>query len=97
VVNEEVLRTPSRIPIAGATETFDINDFNESCLAPVAFERVRFLTGVLVGEGSLSIGDKVTSKLVARFNEAYAANVISKKLHWVERPLATGPVEALLR
>ena len=76
---------------------FDVNDFDEACVAPVAYEVVRFLTSVLVGASALGISDKVASKLVTRFIETYAANVVSKKPRWVERPLATGPVKTLLQ
>ena len=76
---------------------FDLNDFDESCVAPVAFELVRFLTSIGVGASPLGISDKVASKLILRFIETYAANVISKKPRWVERPLATGPVKTLLQ
>ena len=75
----------------------DLNDFDESCVAPVAFELVRFLASIGVGASPLGISDKVASKLVMRFLETYAANVISKKPRWVERPLATGPVKTLLQ
>lgn len=76
---------------------FDLNDFDESCVAPVAFELARFLTGVLVSGSALGIRDKTASRLMAQFIDAYAANVTHAKPRWVERPLATGPVRTLLR
>ena len=75
---------------------FDLIDFDESCVAPVAFELVRFLTGVLLAGHAVKIGEKITATLIAEFVETYAANLITKKPRWIERPLATGPVKTLL-
>lgn len=76
---------------------FDLNDFDESCLAPVALELVRFQASLLAGAQVLGIGGKAAEQLLAAFIERYAANLISKKPRWVERALATGPVRTLLR
>ena len=75
---------------------FDLNDFDESCVAPVAFELVRFLASILVGAKSLGIDDKTASAMAAKFIEVYATNIVSAKPRWVERSLATGPVKKLL-
>ena len=75
---------------------FDLIDFDESCVAPVAFELVRFLTGVLLAGHAVKIGEKITATLIAEFVETYAANLITKKPRWIERPLAIGPVKTLL-
>jgi uncharacterized protein (DUF2252 family) len=75
---------------------FDINDFDESCVAPAAFELVRFLASVLIAGNTLKIREKVTAGMAAEFIETYAANAVSKKPRWVERQLATGPVKTLL-
>lgn len=76
---------------------FDLVDFDESCVAPVAFELVRFLTSILVGAKSLNISTATASKMVNHFVDCYAANVIAAKPRWVERSLATGPVRKLLQ
>jgi uncharacterized protein (DUF2252 family) len=76
---------------------FDLNDFDESCVAPAAFELLRFLTSVLLAGDTLPISKKVTAELINAFIDSYAASLISKKPRWVERPLATGPVKTLLR
>lgn len=75
---------------------FDINDFDESCVAPVGYELVRFITSILVAAGPLRIEPKVADRLTRQFVENYAANIAAKKPRWVERPLATGPVRTLL-
>ncbi len=76
---------------------FDLNDFDESCVAPLTFELVRFQTGLLAGAGALDIGRKVADRLLTEFIEHYAANLMSKKPRWVERALASGAVRTLLR
>ncbi len=76
---------------------FDMNDFDESCVAPVALELVRFLTSILVAAKPLKINSTTASKMVASFIETYAANVISTKPRWIERSIATGPVKKLLQ
>ena len=76
---------------------FDLNDFDESCVAPVAFELVRFLASILVAANSLKISEATASEMVAGFIETYSANVISTKPRWIERSLATGPVKKLLQ
>ncbi len=76
---------------------FDVNDFDESCVAPVAFELVRFLAGILIAGNTLHFSKKLSAELVDSFITTYTANLISKKPRWIERPLATGPVRTLLR
>ncbi len=76
---------------------FDLGDFDEACIAPVAYELVRFVTSILVAAKSLKISDATAAKLIARFIETYASNVVLAKPRWVERSLATGPVRKLLQ
>ena len=76
---------------------FDVVDFDESCVAPVAFELVRLLTSMLVGARPLNISASTASKMVNHFVQCYAANVMAAKPRWVERSLATGPVRKLLQ
>ncbi len=76
---------------------FDLVDFDESCVAPVAYELVRFLTSILVAAKPLKISDATASKMIDQFIETYATNVIATKPRWVERSLATGPVKKLLQ
>lgn len=76
---------------------FDLNDFDESCVAPVALELVRFLTSILIAAKPLKISSTTASKMVASFIQTYSANVISTKPRWIERSIATGPVRKLLQ
>ena len=76
---------------------FDLVDFDESCIAPVAHELVRFLTSILVAAKPLGISASTASKMVNQFIASYAMNVIAAKPRWVERSLAAGPVKKLLQ
>ena len=76
---------------------FDINDFDESCVAPLAFDLVRFVTSILVAAKPLKISDKMAMEMIAAFLETYAATIKSTKPRWVERSIATGPVKSLLQ
>jgi uncharacterized protein (DUF2252 family) len=76
---------------------FDLVDFDESCVAPVACELVRFLASILIAAEPLKIADANASEMVDQFIETYAANVMAAKPRWIERSLATGPVKKLLQ
>jgi uncharacterized protein (DUF2252 family) len=76
---------------------FDLNDFDDACLAPVAYELLRVITSILVAAKSMKLGNNRASQLMAGFIDTYAANVLAGKARWVERPLATGPVKSLLQ
>ena len=76
---------------------FDLVDFDESCIAPVAFELVRLLTSILVAAKPLKMSDAIAGKMIQQFLDHYAANVVARKPRWTERALATGPVKKLLQ
>ena len=76
---------------------FDISDFDESCVAPLTYDLVRFASSVLVAATYLKIGRKQAQALVEHFIEVYAATIGSTKPRWVERATATGPVKSLLQ
>ena len=76
---------------------FDISDFDEACVAPFAYDLVRFVSSVLVAANYVQIGGKQAQALVEHFVKAYAATIESTKPRWVERATATGPVKSLLQ
>ena len=76
---------------------FDLNDFDEACLAPLTFELVRFLASILVASKELGISRKQALKLMSGFVDTYAATLLSGKPRWVERATAIGPVKTLLQ
>ncbi|MEP7103037.1 MAG: DUF2252 family protein [Burkholderiales bacterium] len=75
---------------------FDINDFDESALAPATWDLVRFLASVQVGAAALKVGDRKAQRLCETFVEAYADALALGKAYWVERDTATGLVHELL-
>ena len=75
---------------------FDVNDFDESALAPASWDLVRFLTSLRVGIHSLSEGDAKTQMLCQTFLDAYGAALTLGKAYWVERETAQGLVRQLL-
>ena len=75
---------------------FDINDFDESALAPATWDLVRFLASVQVGAATLKVGEAEAQRLCETFVEAYADALALGKAYWVERDTATGLVHELL-
>ena len=51
---------------------FDLNDFDEACLAPALWELVRFLTSIRVGGKTLGMDRRMTTTLMRAFLEGYA-------------------------
>jgi len=76
---------------------FDLNDFDESCVAPLTYEVVRFLSSIFVAAKSLKIAKKDTELLAVAFLERYCEALATTKPRWVERATATGPVKELLQ
>ena len=75
---------------------FDLNDFDESALAPVTWELVRFLSSILVAGGSLRATPDDSNALCKVFLEGYAGALALGKARWVERDTASGLVHELL-
>lgn len=75
---------------------FDLNDFEEACLAPCTWELLRLLSSVLVGAATLEIGQRKGVALCRTFMDAFRINLIDGKPRWIERSLAKGMVRDLL-
>ena len=75
---------------------FDVNDFDESALAPASWDLVRFLTSLRIGADSLSIRESRAQGLCQIFLDAYASSLALGKAFWVERDTAQGLVRHLL-
>ena len=75
---------------------FDLNDFDESALAPAPWEIARFVTSVHVAAESLGVGGREATTLARTFLEAYGSALTDGKARWVERAIATGMVRELL-
>ena len=75
---------------------FDINDFDESALAPATWDLLRLLASVQVGAATLRVDEAQAQHLCEIFVEAYADALALGKAYWVERDTATGLVRTLL-
>lgn len=75
---------------------FDINDFDESALAPASWDLVRFLTSVLLAAADLKADADEARKLCDAFVRAYATALAGGSPRWVERDTAGGLIEELL-
>ena len=75
---------------------FDVNDFDESVLAPASWDLVRFLTSLRVGADTFSVSDSSAQVLCQAFLDAYASSLTLGKTYWVERETAQGLVRGLL-
>ena len=75
---------------------FDINDFDESALAPASWDLVRFLTSVLLAADDLKADAAQAGKLCDAFVRTYAAALASGSPRWIERDTAGGLIEELL-
>ncbi|MHB8423377.1 MAG: DUF2252 domain-containing protein [Leptospirales bacterium] len=75
---------------------FDLNDFDEACLAPCTWELLRFLSSVLTGAPALKLSEPDAVALCRHFLDIYRDELATGKSKWIERPLATGRVRELL-
>src|SRR3984885_1636923 len=76
---------------------FDMNDFDEACLAPVTLDIVRFVASIKVAARGLGVKPAHSRLLVRHFFKAYLHSISDGKPRWVERSLAQGVFRALLR
>ncbi|HEY3433383.1 MAG TPA: DUF2252 domain-containing protein [Rhodocyclaceae bacterium] len=75
---------------------FDMNDFDESALAPCTWELIRFLTSIRVGVTSLGVDGAEAIILCRSFIDAYSQALANGKARWVERDTASGLIKDLL-
>lgn len=75
---------------------FDINDFDESLLAPSSWDLLRFLVSVQLGVPGLGVNRDDTDSLCRNFITSYANSLASGKARWIERETAEGLVHDLL-
>lgn len=79
---------------------FDLTDFDETCLAPVAWDLVRLLTSIPLALQRLKLDRAVTGRiskiLSSAFLEGYSAALQSGKARWLERATAEGMIHRLL-
>ena len=75
---------------------FDLNDFDESALAPASWELIRMLTSLWVGADSLSIDQSEARMLCSVFLDSYASSLAAGKAYWIEGETAQGLIRKLL-
>jgi uncharacterized protein (DUF2252 family) len=76
---------------------FDVNDFDEACLAPFTLDIVRFVASIKVAAHGLGLDGAQSRMLVRHFFKAYLSCIGDGKPRWMERSLAQGVFRALLR
>ena len=76
---------------------FDINDFDEACLAPFTLDIVRFLASIHAAAPTLKLSAGERAILIRSFLRGYHDAVSSGKPRWVERSIAEGAIRDLLR
>ena len=76
---------------------FDLNDFDESALAPLTWELARFVAGVAVARPTLGLDEASTIELATTFLRAYRAALADGMVRAIDRTTATGTILALLR
>jgi uncharacterized protein (DUF2252 family) len=75
---------------------FDLNDFDESALAPCLWELTRLLTSLIVAADTLKLKPKQTDALLDSMIHRYASALAAGKPKWVERKTAGGMIKTLL-
>ena len=76
---------------------FDLNDFDEACLAPFTVDVVRFVASIEVAAAGYEMTQTQTEELVKTFFHAYLHGIKDGKPRWIERSLAQGVFRSLLR
>ena len=76
---------------------FDLNDFDESALAPATRDVARFLTSARLAAKSLGLSATHVTELSTLYLDAYVTALADGKARWVERGSAKGMIRDLLR
>lgn len=76
---------------------FDLNDFDEACLAPCVFDPLRAVTSLMLAGHGLGAGAAEVRMLSRDYLAAYAAELAAGKPRWLERSTSVGLVRRLLR
>jgi uncharacterized protein (DUF2252 family) len=71
---------------------FDLNDFDESILAPATWELVRFVTSIFVAFKTLKIHDRKALRMAELFLKTYSLTLQNGKAFYIEPNTAQGIV-----
>ena len=75
---------------------FDLNDFDESILAPASWELTRIVTSIFIAFTSLKIEREKALRMAQLFLKTYAATLSKGKPYYIERKTANGIVRTFL-
>lgn len=75
---------------------FDLNDFDESCLAPATWEVARMLTSIFTGFDSVGVGRKEATHAAHQFLQTYSATLAMGRARYIEPQTAKGIVRIFL-
>jgi uncharacterized protein (DUF2252 family) len=75
---------------------FDVNDFDESVLAPCTFDVTRLITSLFLAVDEIKPCSADLLALATLFLNSYTTTLSDGKARWIERDTAEGLVEALL-
>jgi uncharacterized protein (DUF2252 family) len=75
---------------------FDLNDFDEGVLAPVAWEVVRMVTSIFIGCESVGIRGKEIEQVAALFLRVYTTSLGKGKARYLEAETANGIVKVFM-
>jgi uncharacterized protein (DUF2252 family) len=76
---------------------FDLNDFDESILAPATWEIARMIASIFVGFDSLSIKRKDATQTAQLFLRVYSETLTKGKAKYLEHETANGIVRTFLQ
>ena len=76
---------------------FDLNDFDEAALLPLAWDLARMVTSIVVAGAAQGISTRERRALVRAFLSTYASALKEGRALWIERATAPGPIRTLLR
>ncbi len=75
---------------------FDLNDFDESVLAPACWEVARLATSIFIAFESLKIGQEKATRMAKLFIRSYANTLAKGKADYIEERTAFGIVRNFL-
>src|SRR5258708_9983687 len=76
---------------------FDVNDFDETVLAPCSWDPARFVTAILIGAPLIKVDQAQADALAELFLKTYAECLTRGYIRAIERETATGLVKELLQ
>ncbi|MEB3334692.1 MAG: DUF2252 domain-containing protein, partial [Cyanobacteriota bacterium] len=76
---------------------FDINDFDETALAPAAWDLARILASLWTARKGFNLDKDQAHSLSRIFIDAYTAELRAGKARWLERATAEGMIRDLLK